>query len=128
MSSTLPDFDSESFIASLSFDEAGLIPGIIQDYRSQKVLMLGYLNEQSLRLTLQDGFVTYWSRSRQQLWRKGETSGQLQVLKALAHDCDSDTLLITVEQLKGITCHTGTETCFSGREIPLKPSSNEELQ
>lgn len=128
MSQPEREFDSESFIASLSFDSAGLIPGIIQDYRSHKVLMLGYLNEASLRLTLQDGYVTYWSRSRQQLWRKGETSGQLQILKSLAHDCDSDTLLITVEQLEGITCHTGTETCFTGREIPLIISRDQELQ
>ncbi len=105
-----------SDIDQLTFDDNGLIPAIIQQFDTGEVLMLGYMNAESLRLTLTGGLVTFWSRSRQELWRKGDTSGHVQHVKAVHHDCDSDTLLVTVDQV-GAACHTGERTCFVGREV-----------
>ncbi len=92
----------------------GLIPGIVQDAKTGQVLMVGFLNETSYRKTLETGFVTFWSRSRQKLWMKGETSGnRLRVLEA-ATDCDNDTLLFRVEvEGDGLVCHEGTVSCFT---------------
>lgn len=99
-------------ISKLKFDKnSGLIPAIAQDYLTKKVLMLAYMNKESLKLTLQTGFVHYWSRSRQKLWMKGETSGNTQKIKKILIDCDLDTILLLIEQ-KGPACHTGNETCF----------------
>jgi phosphoribosyl-ATP pyrophosphohydrolase/phosphoribosyl-AMP cyclohydrolase len=89
----------------------GLIPVITQDYSTKKVLMLAYMNEEAYTKTLETGKVHYFSRSRQSLWLKGETSGHFQHVKKISSDCDSDTLLIEVEQ-EGAACHTGSETCF----------------
>ena len=89
----------------------GLIPVVVQDYKTNQVLMLGFMNNDALRTTLKYGKPTYWSRTRQKLWTKGETSGNFQIVKALFLDCDNDTLLIQVEQ-KGKVCHTGHRTCF----------------
>lgn len=105
-----------SEIDSLRFDAAGLIPAIIQQFDTGEVLMLGYMNPESLRLTLTGGLVTFWSRSRRELWRKGDTSGHVQHVKSIFHDCDADTLLISVDQV-GAACHTGERTCFIGREV-----------
>ena len=101
------DFDP----ASLKWNEAGLIPAIAQDASTGEVLMLAWMNQESLRLTLESGFATYYSRSRQQLWRKGETSGHTQRLIRLSYDCDGDAILMQVEQI-GPACHTGKKTCF----------------
>lgn len=97
--------------ASLRFDAEGLIPVIAQQHDSGEVLMLAWMNRDSLAETLASGNVTYWSRSRRRLWRKGETSGQTQRLIDLRLDCDGDTLLLLVDQ-KGVACHTGRRSCF----------------
>ncbi len=99
------------FIKELKFDSKGLIPAIIQDYRNGQVLMLGYMNEEALRRTLQEGKVCFWSRSRRCLWLKGETSGNFQIVKEIYFDCDGDALLIKVDQ-KGGACHLGYRSCF----------------
>jgi phosphoribosyl-AMP cyclohydrolase len=95
----------------LKFDDRGLIPAIIQNADTGKVLMLGYINEESLRITLKTGKVCFYSRSRQKLWQKGETSGNYLNVRSLYIDCDEDTLLIKVDPI-GPTCHTGAESCF----------------
>jgi len=99
------------FIEQLKFDENGLIPAIIQDYNNGQVLMLAYMNAESLRKTLDTGQTYFFSRSRQQLWHKGETSGHFQYVKSISYDCDADALLIKVEQV-GAACHTGHRSCF----------------
>lgn len=96
---------------SPQFNADGLIPAITQDVRTHQVLMLGWMNADSLRLTQETGFVTYWSRSRGKLWRKGEESGHTQRVIEMRVDCDQDALLITVEQT-GAACHTGETSCF----------------
>ena len=90
----------------------GLVPAIVQDAETKEVLMLAYMNRQSWEATLQTGKATYWSRSRQKLWLKGETSGHSQLIKAVFIDCDDDTILLQVEQLGGAACHTGHKSCF----------------
>jgi len=89
----------------------GLIPAITQDFKTGKVLMLGFMNKAALKKTLTEGKVTYWSRTRKKLWTKGETSGNFQLVKQIWLDCDNDTLLIKVKQI-GKVCHTGHKTCF----------------
>ena len=98
-------------MSSVKFDEKGLVPVVVQDYKTNSVLMLAYMNEESLKLTLETGNMTYYSRSRQKLWRKGETSGHYQTLKEMKLDCDGDTLLAIVAQ-EGPACHTGKYSCF----------------
>ena len=93
------------------FKKSELIPAIIQDHESGEVLMLGYMNEESLRLTLETNKTWFYSRSRQKLWNKGETSGHFQTVKDIYYDCDEDTLLIKAEQI-GAACHTGNRSCF----------------
>lgn len=100
-------FDPES----LKYDANGLIPAIAQDYATGEVLMLAWMNAESLRTTLQSGQVTYWSRSRQELWAKGATSGHVQMLVEMRVDCDRDALLLQVEQI-GPACHTNRRSCF----------------
>jgi phosphoribosyl-AMP cyclohydrolase / phosphoribosyl-ATP pyrophosphohydrolase len=95
----------------LKFDKKGLIPAVIQNATSGKVLMLGYINKESLEKTLQTGHVWFYSRSRQELWEKGETSGNYLNVRAIFKDCDEDSLLIQVDPA-GPTCHTGAESCF----------------
>ncbi|RCK72575.1 MAG: Phosphoribosyl-AMP cyclohydrolase [Anaerolineae bacterium] len=98
-------------LEDLNFDSQGLLPVIVQEARTQKVLMLAYMNRQALELTLQSQEMVFWSRSRRQLWRKGETSGNRQRLVELRVDCDADCLLALVEPA-GPACHTGNLTCF----------------
>jgi phosphoribosyl-AMP cyclohydrolase len=102
---------SDALIAAVAFDSAGLVPAIAQDAKTGEVLMLAWMNKESLTRTLTSGDVTYWSRSRQELWRKGATSGHTQRLIEAYVDCDGDTLLLKVEQT-GPACHTGAPTCF----------------
>ncbi|MBL8510513.1 MAG: phosphoribosyl-AMP cyclohydrolase [Betaproteobacteria bacterium] len=97
---------------AIKWNEHGLIPAIAQDSTSNDVLMLAWMNRDALLLTLETGLAHYWSRSRQALWKKGETSGHLQQVKALRLDCDGDTLLLKVVQIGGIACHTGRANCF----------------
>jgi phosphoribosyl-AMP cyclohydrolase len=94
-----------------NYDDRGLIPAIIQDMESGEVLMLGYMNEESLRRTLTSGRTWFWSRSRQEFWCKGETSGNRQYVREVRYDCDQDTLLVKVLQV-GPACHTGERSCF----------------
>jgi phosphoribosyl-ATP pyrophosphohydrolase/phosphoribosyl-AMP cyclohydrolase len=98
-------------INKIKFDEGGLVPAIIQDYQSGQVLMMAYMNAESIDKTLSTGKTWFYSRSRQALWMKGETSGHVQNVKELLYDCDEDTLLIKVEQI-GAACHTGHYSCF----------------
>jgi len=98
-------------IDNLAYNEAGLIPVITQDAVSKKVLMLAWMNKESLLLTISTKRMTYWSRSREQLWIKGETSGHVQVLVSISFDCDGDAILCQVEQ-SGVACHTGRADCF----------------
>lgn len=90
----------------------GLVTGIAQDHSTGEILMVAFLNEESLRLTLETGSVVYWSRSRKKLWRKGEESGNVQKLKSIYIDCDGDAILMQVEQVGGAACHTGRRNCF----------------
>lgn len=105
----------EAWLDSLVFDGNGLIPGIAQDATTNKVIMFAFLNRESLRETLKTGNATYWSRSRNRLWRKGEESGHVQRLQEMRLDCDGDVVLLRVEQVGGIACHTGRERCFYRR-------------
>jgi phosphoribosyl-AMP cyclohydrolase len=90
----------------------GLVPAIVQDYQTGEILMLAYMNPAAFNATLSSGKATYYSRSRQTLWVKGETSGNMQLIKEIRIDCDDDTVLLKVEQLGGAACHTGYRTCF----------------
>lgn len=101
-------------IEDVTFNERGLIPAIIQDESSGSVLMMAYMSRESLEMTLEKGYTHFYSRSRERLWFKGETSGHTQKVKEIRYDCDGDSLLITVEQ-RGVACHTGTFSCFSHR-------------
>lgn len=95
----------------LTYNDQGLIPCIVQDATSKEVLMMAWMNEESLRLTMRDKTMWFWSRSRKELWHKGETSGNIQELLELRYDCDEDTLLAMVNA-RGPACHTGKTTCF----------------
>ena len=105
----------EALIQKLDFKKGnGLIPVVVQDFESKKLLMLAYANKEALEKTLSTGYAHYWSRSRNQLWMKGETSGHTQKIKSILVDCDYDALLFMVEQ-KGNVCHTGKDTCFHNK-------------
>lgn len=104
--------------ARLKKDSLGLVTAVIQQYDSRQVLMVGYMNEEALRRTLSTGRVTFWSRSRQEYWCKGDTSGHVQYVKGVSLDCDGDALLVEVDQV-GAACHTGTRSCFeAGGPLP----------
>ncbi len=103
---------TSSWIETLKFNHQGLIPAIAQDDSDGTVLMMAWMNRESIQRTLETGEAHYWSRSRQQLWHKGETSGHIQQVKELFYDCDADTILLKVEQVGGIACHTGVRSCF----------------
>jgi phosphoribosyl-AMP cyclohydrolase len=98
-------------LTEIKFDASGLIPAIVQDADTKDVLMLAYMNQESLQLTLEKGETVFWSRSRKELWHKGETSGNIQRVVEIRVDCDQDTLLILVHPA-GPACHTGNKTCF----------------
>ena len=100
-----------NFLNGIKFDDNGLIPAIAQDWETGEILMCAYMNAESLAKTVETGKATYFSRSRQSLWLKGETSGHFQIIKDILVDCDGDTLVLKVEQ-EGPACHTGNRTCF----------------
>ncbi|HSO14593.1 MAG TPA: phosphoribosyl-AMP cyclohydrolase [Arthrobacter sp.] len=102
----------------LKRDSAGLVAAIVQQYDTNEVLMLGWMDDEALHRTMTSGRVTFYSRSRQEYWRKGDTSGHVQWVKSLAMDCDGDALLVRVDQV-GAACHTGTRTCFDGRGLDV---------
>ncbi|MBD1824628.1 bifunctional phosphoribosyl-AMP cyclohydrolase/phosphoribosyl-ATP diphosphatase HisIE [Cyanobacteria bacterium FACHB-63] len=97
---------------AIRYDDRGLVPAIVQDYLDGTVLMMAWMNQESLQKTLSTGETWFWSRSRQEFWHKGATSGHTQKVKAIRYDCDSDALLVTVEQIGDIACHTGERSCF----------------
>lgn len=108
---TLSASEADAVIARAQFGDHGLLPAVVQQWDTREVLMVGYVNAEALRRTLTEGRVTYWSRSRQEFWRKGDTSGNIQILRGAALDCDADTVLFSVEQT-GPACHTGSRRCF----------------
>lgn len=99
-------------IDHIRYDDNGLVPAIVQDYLDGTILMMAWMNRESLQKTLETGRTWFWSRSRQELWPKGETSGHVQHVKSIRYDCDSDAILITAEQVGDIACHTGERSCF----------------
>jgi len=104
-----------AWIDEVNWSVDGLVPAIAQDATSGRVLMMAWMNRDALQATVDEGHAVYWSRSRRQLWRKGESSGHRQLLRELRLDCDADTILLSVEQIDGIACHTGRENCFYRR-------------
>ncbi len=102
--------------ARLKRDADGLVCAVVQDHTTRDVLMVGWMDDEALRRTLTSGRVTFWSRSRREYWRKGDTSGHVQWVRGVAVDCDGDALLVQVDQV-GAACHTGTRTCFEGRSL-----------
>jgi phosphoribosyl-AMP cyclohydrolase len=118
-------------IPELKYDNKGLIPAIIQDADTMEVLMMAYMNRDSLEKTIETGYTHFWSRSRSKFWKKGETSGHVQMVKSVLYDCDRDTLLIKVIQKGPGACHTGHRSCFftdiSGREMADISFSAEEV-
>lgn len=107
-------------ISKIKWDDAGLVPAVVQDVQSKEVLMMAYMNRESLQLSVETGVTWYWSRSRNELWNKGATSGHTQRIVSMAYDCDGDTLVVKVEQ-KGPACHTGRYSCFFN---PVEVSGN----
>ena len=101
----------------LKRDDQGLVAAVVQQHDTREVLMVGWMDEEALRRTLTEGRVTFWSRSRQEYWRKGDTSGHVQWVKGVRLDCDGDALLVLVDQ-EGAACHTGDRTCFDARVLP----------
>jgi phosphoribosyl-AMP cyclohydrolase len=118
-------------LPDLKYDGNGLIPAIIQDAGNNEVLMMAYMNAESLEKTVSTRFTHFWSRSRSKMWKKGETSGHVQEVKSILYDCDRDTLLIKVTQRGPGACHTGHRSCFytdiSGREVAGKTFSEEDV-
>jgi phosphoribosyl-AMP cyclohydrolase len=108
----LPTSQVADVVAGLRFDDAGLIPAVVQDDQDGTVLMVAWMDAEAVRRTLTTGRTWFWSRSRRQYWRKGDTSGHVQHVRSVTADCDQDTLLVRVEQV-GPACHTGTRSCFS---------------
>lgn len=100
------------WLNQVKWDASGLVPAIAQDVHSKRILMMAWMNPESLALTAQEGRAIYWSRSRGKLWRKGEESGHVQKVHKIQLDCDADVIILLVEQLGGIACHTGRESCF----------------
>ena len=112
MPRTLTIEATEEQLAEVHYDDDGLVPAIAQDVETGEVLMMAWMNAESLAMTLAEGRMVYWSRSRAELWRKGDTSGDAQFVRAASYDCDGDTLLFQVLQDGAGACHTGARTCF----------------
>ncbi len=114
-------------VEKIRYDERGLVPAIIQDYLDGTVLMMAWMNRESLQKTLETGETCFWSRSRQEFWHKGATSGHTQKVQSIRYDCDSDALLIGVEQIGDIACHTGERSCFHQVEGKVAPPPGDTL-
>jgi phosphoribosyl-ATP pyrophosphohydrolase/phosphoribosyl-AMP cyclohydrolase len=114
-------------VEKIRYDERGLVPAIIQDYLDGTVLMMAWMNRESLQKTLETKETVFWSRSRQELWHKGATSGHIQKVQSIRYDCDSDALLIWVEQVGDIACHTGERSCFHQIEEKIVPPPGDTL-
>lgn len=112
---------------AIKYDDQGLVPAIVQDYLDGTVLMMAWMNREALQRTLAARETWFWSRSRQDFWHKGETSGHTQKVKAIRYDCDSDALLVTVEQIGDIACHTGERSCFHQVNGKISPPSADTL-
>ncbi|MBL6689906.1 MAG: phosphoribosyl-AMP cyclohydrolase [Pseudomonadales bacterium] len=112
------DTTNNDWLNDVVFDDDGLVPVIAQDHETKRVLMVAYMNRESLMETVRTERATYWSRSRQKLWRKGESSGNEQLVREVQLDCDGDVLTLMVEQIGGIACHTGRNSCFFKRLTP----------
>ncbi|AGF48743.1 phosphoribosyl-AMP cyclohydrolase [Candidatus Kinetoplastidibacterium galati] len=119
--------DSISWIKNLQFDKNGLLPAIAQDYKTNSILMLAWMNADALYETVRTKKAVYWSRSRNRLWRKGEESGHVQIIHEIRTDCDKDVILIKVEQTGGISCHTGRNSCFFLRLDKSKTDISEDI-
>jgi phosphoribosyl-AMP cyclohydrolase len=118
--------NSPAWLNDIKWDAQGLIPAIAQDYQTHDILMVAWMNAESLVLTAEQGVAVYWSRSRQELWRKGETSGHQQKVHEIRLDCDNDVIILKVDQAGGIACHTGRRSCFfkvlkDGQWHPVEP-------
>ncbi|MCK7547482.1 phosphoribosyl-AMP cyclohydrolase [Marinobacter koreensis] len=116
----------DNWLDLVRWNSDGLVPAIAQDAETGEILMMAWMNRESLKLTAEEGQAVYWSRSRGKLWRKGETSGHQQVVRDLRLDCDEDVILLKVEQKGGIACHTGRRSCFyraleDGQWVPVEP-------
>jgi phosphoribosyl-AMP cyclohydrolase len=123
---TIPREQQDDVMVTLDFKKGnGILPAIVQDYESGKVLMVAYMNHDAWQRTLRTGEAHYWSRTRKEIWHKGKTSGNIQVVKEILADCDHDTILLKVEQVGGAACHLGYESCFhnkvdrNGEEITI---------
>ena len=103
---------TDAELARVTYNADGLVPAIMQDATTREVLMMAWMTDETLRLTLAEGRTVFWSRSRQEVWRKGDTSGEVQVVREASYDCDGDTLLFLVDQQGGGACHTGNRSCF----------------
>ena len=110
--SAMPIAATADEFAAVKYDADGLVPAIVQDAETGTILMMAWMNDETLRLTMEEGRTVFWSRSRQEIWRKGETSGDRQWIREAYYDCDGDTLLFVVEQEGGGACHTGEYSCF----------------
>ena len=115
MPTPTPIAATEAELSLVKFDAAGLVPAIAQDIDTRSVLMMAWMNAETLRLTMEEGRMVYWSRSRQEVWRKGDTSGDRQFVREAYYDCDADVLLFLVEQEGKGACHTGEYSCFYRR-------------
>ncbi len=103
---------STAALAAVQWNEQGLAPAVAQDYATGRIVMLAWMNAESLRCTAAEGVAVYWSRSRKKLWRKGESSGHVQKIREIRLDCDADAIVLVIEQIGGIACHTGRASCF----------------
>ncbi|MFG6401374.1 phosphoribosyl-AMP cyclohydrolase [Microbacterium sp. P04] len=106
----------EERIARVTFSDDGLVAAVVQQWDTREVLMLAWMDAEALRRTLTEGRATYWSRSRREYWRKGDTSGHIQIVRGARLDCDGDAVLLEVDQV-GVACHTGTRTCFDADDL-----------
>jgi phosphoribosyl-AMP cyclohydrolase len=127
MSAQKPDLGSQSaapaWLEEVKWDERGLVPVVTQDAESGRLLTHAWINREALQLSWQEGRAVYWSRSRQQIWRKGEESGNVQMIKKILLDCDGDAVCYVVEQVGGVACHTGRESCFY-RQLTSAPTQH----
>ena len=114
-------------VEKIRYDDKGLVPAIIQDYLDGTVLMMAWMNQESLQKTLDTGETWFWSRSRQEFWHKGATSGHIQKVQSIRYDCDSDALLVVVEQLGDVACHTGERSCFHQVSGTVTPPPGDSL-